>query len=141
MAETITYLGVTESELRRTSGGHRLIGLADQRRLFPHRGTMRLDAEALVLGDWRSISRTTIETAVVSFTVAYTRFMAGGSRGNSPSLGFLGSLGKPLILTLRDEDRIYLLLGFRWWTGINQARARAPEIQRWITGTTSGGTQ
>jgi len=64
--------------------------------------------------------------------------MAGGSRGNSPSLGFLGSLGKPLVLTLADEDTIYLLLGFRWWTGTNQARAWAPEIQRWITGTSSG---
>ncbi len=51
--------------------------------------------------------------AELSFTDAYTKVMAGGSRGNSPSLGFLGSLGKPVMLTLADEDRIYLLLGFR----------------------------
>ncbi len=135
MVETITYLGATESELRRAPGARRLIGLANQRRLFPHRGTMRLEADALALEAWRSIPRTTIATAKGSFTDAYTRLMAGGSRGNSPSLGFLGRLGKPLILTLADEDRIYLLLGFRWWTGINQARVWAPVIQRWITGT------
>jgi len=138
MLTTISYLGATESELRQAPGARRLVGLADQRRLFPHRGTMRLEPEALVLEDWRSIPRTAIETVEVIFTDAYTRFMAGGSRGNSPSLGFLGSLGKPLILTLADEDRIYLLLGFRWWTGTNQARSCAPEIQRWITGTSGG---
>ncbi len=138
MVETITYLGATESELRRAPGARRLIGLADQRRLFPHRGTMRLGSETLELDDWQTIPRTTIQKAELSFTDAYTRFMAGGSRGNSPSLGFLGSLGKPLVLTLADEDRIYLLLGFRWWTGTNQARAWAPEIQRWITGISGG---
>lgn len=138
MDKTITYLGATESELRQASGGRRLIGLADQRRLFPHHGTMRLESEALVLEDWRSIRpRTTIEKAEVSFSDAFTRFMAGGSRGNSPSLGFLGSLRKPLILTLAAEDRIYLLLGFRWWTGINRARIWAPEIQCWLADTTS----
>lgn len=136
MVETITYLGATESELRRASGARRLIGFADQRRLFPHRGTMRLEPETLVLEGWRKIPRTTIMRTELSFTDAYTRVMAGGSRGNSPSLGFLGSLGKPVILTPADEDRIYLLLGFRWWTGTNQARAWAPMIRRWITGAT-----
>ncbi len=91
-----------------------------------------------MLEGWRSIPRAAVGTAEASFTDAYTRFIAGGSRGNAPSLGFLGSLGKPLILTLADEDAIYLLLGFRWWTGINQARVWAPKLRRWITGTTSG---
>lgn len=64
MAETITYLGAIESELRRAPRARQLVGLADQRRLFVHRGTMRLEAEALVLEGWREIPRATIERAL-----------------------------------------------------------------------------
>ena len=133
----ISYRGATETELRQLTALRRLRALGDQRRLFPHHGTMRLEPDMLALGDWREIPRTTITRAEVTFTAAYTRFMAGGIRGNAASLGLFGSLGKPLVLSLRDEDPIYLLLEFRWWLGTNQARNLALPIRQWLTGANS----
>lgn len=132
-----TYLGATDTELRQLSRPRRVRGLGDQRSLFPYQGLMQLQADALVLGGWREISRAAITGIDVAFTDAYTRFMAGGIRGNAASFGLFGSLGKPLILTLRDDEPVYLLLEFRWWAGTNQARKRAPSIERWLDGQSS----
>ena len=131
--EASDYIGATATELRQMTGARRLRGLADQRTLFPHQGTLRLEPDTLVLEGWQRIPRTQVQRAEVTFTSAYTRFMAGGIRGNAGSLGLFGSLGKPLVLTIEDDESVYLLLGYRWWLGTNQARRRAPAIQRWIT--------
>jgi len=94
---------------------------------------MRLESDALILDGWRPIPRSAITAVNVTFTDAYTRFMAGGIRGNAASFGLFGGLGKPLILTLRDNERLYLLLEFRWWLGTNQAHKLAPSIQTWLS--------
>ena len=127
-----SYLGATESELRDTPLSRRLSGYSDQRVLFPHAGQLRLEPRALVLSDWRVIPRATITGVPLTFTDAYRRGQAAGVRGNGPSFGFLGNLGKPLVLSLRDDEPVYLLIGFRWLTGVNQARRWAPLLRSWI---------
>jgi hypothetical protein len=129
----IRYHGATETELRQLSQARRFWGLSDQSTLFPHQGQMRLGPDRLELEGWRDIPRSAITRIDVAFTDAYTRLMAGGVRaGNAASFGLFGGLGKPLILTLRDDDPVYLLLAFRWWLGTNQAHNFAPTIQRWL---------
>jgi hypothetical protein len=135
--DAVNYIGATESELRQLTGARRLPGLADQRTLFPHQGILRLEPDALVLGGWQRVPRTRIRQAEVTFTSAYTRFTAGGIRGNASSLGLFGSLGKPVVLIIEDDEPIYLLLEYRWSLGTNQARRLAPEIQRWLARRTS----
>ncbi|HVC23337.1 MAG TPA: hypothetical protein VNH82_07945 [Candidatus Dormibacteraeota bacterium] len=72
----------------------------------------------------------------LTFTDAYSRWMASGVRGGRySSFGLFGSLGKPLVLHLNGEDSIYLLIDFRWLTGINSARAWAPRFTSWAAGT------
>jgi hypothetical protein len=77
------YLGATEGELLSVSAGRRFLGYQNQQVLFPHRGPLRLEPQALVLG-------------------------------------------------LDGEDPVYLLIDFRWFTGINQARRWAPVLQEWL---------
>jgi hypothetical protein len=67
----------------------------------------------------------------LTFTDAYRRGQAAGIRGNNASFGLFGNLGKPLVLRLHDGEPVYLLIGFRWLTGINQARRWAPLLQTW----------
>jgi hypothetical protein len=52
MCRQVNYLGATETELRTSTNMSRLWGLADQRRLFPHHGIVRLEPEAMVLEGW-----------------------------------------------------------------------------------------
>jgi len=110
-SQTIPYLGASESELGETSVPRRIMSFVDQRKLFSHSGTLMLKPDALVLQGWREIPKATIENVTLTFTEVYTRMAAGGARGNYPSLGWLGSLGKPLVLDLRGEQRIYLPAG------------------------------
>lgn len=131
-SQSIAYLGATESELGENSVPRRIMGFVDQRKLFSHCGTLMLKPDALVLQGWREIPKATIENVTLTFTEVYTRMAAGGARGNYPSLGWLASLGKPLVLGLHGEQRIYLLLDFRWWSGINQSRIWAPLLQGWL---------
>lgn len=136
------YLGATQDELRSVRGPARLAAMSDQQRLFPHQGTIELREEALLLEDWRSIRRDVIAKVELTFTDAYTRWMAGGARGGRyASFGLFGSLGKPLVLSLVDDgdrdDPIYLLIDFRWFSGINQARRWFPAISRWVEQGTS----
>ncbi len=130
--QSIPYLGASESELAGASAPRRFVGFADQRKLFPHSGFLLLTPDAMVLQGWRDIPRGAIDNVALIFTQSYTRFTAGGIRGQSPSLGFLGSFGKPLVVDLRGEERIYLLIRFRWWTGINQSRLWAPRLEQWL---------
>jgi hypothetical protein len=126
------YLGATESELLGASLSRQLFGYADQRVLFPHDGQLLLQPQQLVLTNWGVIPRMAITSVDVTFTSAYTRGQAGGIRGNASSLGIFGSLGKPLVLGLRDSEPVYLLIDFRFFSGINQARRWAPLLHDWL---------
>ena len=126
------YLGATESELREAPLSRRIYGYGDQRALFPHAGQLHLEPQALVLGDWRVLGRAAITSVELTFTDVYRRGQAAGVRGNGPSLGFIGSLGKPLVLGLADGEPVYLLIDFRYFTGVNQARRWAPILRDWI---------
>ncbi len=126
-----SYLGATEGELLGASLARRLAAYSDQRRLFPHEGILQLTQHALVLGGWRVIPREAVASVRLTFTGAYRRSQAAGIRGNNASFGLFGSLGKPLVLSLHDDEPVYLLIGFRWFTGINQARRWAPLLGTW----------
>jgi hypothetical protein len=127
------YNGATESELRASRASGRINWLSDQRLLFPHTGRLSVESEALVLGDWWTIPKADITDAQARFTEAYGRAQAAGVRGgNVASFGLFGSLGKPLVLTLRNDEPIYLLIGFRYFTGVTQARRWAPLLRDWI---------
>jgi len=80
----------------------------------------------------RMIPRAAISRADLMVTSAYTRGQAAGARGNAASFGLFGILGKPLVLGIDGEDPVYLLIDFRWFTGINQARCWAPVLQQWL---------
>jgi hypothetical protein len=126
-----SYLGATEGELLGVSLARRLAAYSDQRRLFPHEGILQLTQRALVLGGWRVIPREAVASVRLTFTDAYRRRQAAGIRGNNTSFGLFGNLGKPLVLSLHDYEPVYLLIGFRWFTGINQARRWAPLLGMW----------
>ena len=126
-----SYLGATEGELLGAPLARRLAAYSDQRRLFPHQGTLQLTQRTLVLGGWRVIPREAVASVRLTFTDAYRRSQAAGLRGNNASLGLFGSLGKPLVLGLHDDEPVYLLIGFRWFSGINQARRWAPLLGTW----------
>jgi hypothetical protein len=125
------YLGATEGELLGAPLTRRLLAYSDQRRLFPHQGPLELTPRGLVLGGWRVIRREAVAGVRLAFTDAYRRSQAAGIRGNNASFGLFGDLGKPLVLDLRDDEPVYLLVGFRWFTGINQARRWAPVLRTW----------
>lgn len=127
-----TYLGATEGELRDVPMARRLWGYNNQRVLFPHSGRLRLEPRSLVLGGWRVIPKAAIADVCLTFTPAYRRGQAAGVRGNGASLGLFGSLGKPLVLTLRDDQPIYLLIDFGYFWGVNAARRWAPLLRGWL---------
>lgn len=128
-----TYLGATEAELRGVRRFARLAAMSDQRRLFPHQGTIQLRQDTLLLQHWRAIPRERLASVELTFTTGYSRWMAGGIRGGrNASLGLFGSLGKPLVLRALDSDPVYLLIDFRWLSGINDARRWLPTISEWL---------
>lgn len=131
------YLGATEGELLGAPMARRLAAYSDQRRLFPHQGPLQLTPNTLVLGGWRVIRREAVADVRLTFTGAYRRSQAAGVRGNNASFGLFGDLGKPLVLDLHDDEPVYLLIGFRWFTGINQARRWAPVLRAWSYGEVS----
>jgi hypothetical protein len=126
-----SYLGATEGELLGAPLGRRFLAYSDQRLLFPHQGILRLTPSTLELGGWRVIRREAVASVRLTFTEAYRRGQAAGIRGNNASFGLFGDLGKPLVLDLHDDEPVYLLIGFRWFTGINQARRWAPVLLTW----------
>ena len=126
-----SYLGATEGELLGASLARHLAAYSDQRRLFPHQGALQLTQRALVLGGWRVIRREAVAGVRLTFTDAYRRGQAAGIRGNYASFGLFGDLGKPIVLDLYDDEPVYLLIEFRWFTGINQARRWAPLLLTW----------
>lgn len=127
----VSYRGGAEDELRAGSRAKRVLALADQRRLFPHQGVLELGEDVIVLGGWRQLTREQVTGVELTFTATYSRLLAAGARGNSPSFGAFGSLGKPLVLEVVGEEPVYLLLGYTWWSGINQNRKWYPRIVAW----------
>lgn len=138
VAESARYLGATESELRGASALRRFFGLGVQRLRFPHRGELRLERDRLVLGGWLELRRDQVERVSLEFTDAWTRFQAGGVRGGFPSLGLLGSLGKPLVLARRDAEPLYLLVDYGLISGISRNRQWFPRLRRWLAGEAPG---
>ena len=126
-----SYLGATEGELLGAPVARRLAAYSDQRRLFPHQGALQLTPRTLVLGGWRLIRREAVAGVRLTFTDAYRRSQAAGIRGNYASFGLFGDLGKPIVLDLHEDEPVYLLIEFRWFTGINQARRWAPLLRTW----------
>ena len=127
------YYGATAEELRTRSAGRLLLGFLDQRRLFPHHGRLWVEAERLTLESWTEVPRRAVERIALEFTPAYTRFQAGGGRGTFPSLGALGTWGKPLLIGRTEgAPPLYLLLGFHWITGVTQNPAWYERLSRWL---------
>jgi hypothetical protein len=128
------YRGATEDELRLAGNAKRALALADQSLLFPHQGLFELRDDTMVLGDWRTIARSQVTGVDLAFTAVYSRWLAAGARGNYPSFGAFGSLGKPLIVRIVDGAPLYLLLEFSRLTGINRNRKWYPLVVGWLNG-------
>jgi len=137
---TVSYRAATEDELTGASGPTRVLALAAQGRLFPHQGTLELHQGVMDLSGWRRLTPEEVTNVSLTFTTAYTRWQAAGARGNYPSFGAFGNLGKPLVLDIADEAPLYLLLGYRWWSGVNQNRRWYPILAAWLTDRGTEGT-
>lgn len=132
---TNKFYGASETELRAASTVRRGVALVDQTRLFPHRGRVRLQGRELVLEEWQTIDRSQIVGLALTYTDAYGRFTAGGSRGQFPSLGFFGGWGKPVVIDRADgAEQIYLLINYNKVTGVNQARHWFHRLEGWLEG-------
>ncbi len=127
----VAYLGASEDELRAVRKPKRVLAMADQRQLFPHHGTLTVTSDALNLEGWMTLTPAEVTSVELTFTPLYSRWLAAGVRGRNASFGLFGSLGKPLILSVHAERAAYLLIDFHWFTGVNKARAWAPQIARW----------
>lgn len=133
MAGITKYHGATESELRSLSTGEKFAGLFAQQRLFPHSDTLRLETDRLILGSWLEVTRETVESFELEFTDAYSRFLAAGVRGSWATLGWIGDLGKPLIVRRTDNrEPLYLLVEFRWLLGTTHNRRWYERLNRWL---------
>ncbi len=126
------YLGATGEELDSARTSKRLVAMLDQRRLFPHRGSLSLEPDAIVLGGWRDIARSQVTGVELRFTTSYSRWSAAGNRGGWPSVGWVGNLGAPLVIGLQDEPPLYMLIGFTWWSGINENRSWLQRLTGWL---------
>lgn len=126
--------GATEDELTGASGPTRVVALGAQGRLFPHQGTLELELHPGVMNltGWRRLTPDGVPNVSLTFTTAYTRWQAAGTRGNYPSFGAFANLGKPLVLELADEAPLYLLPGYRWWSGVNQNHRWYPILASWL---------
>jgi len=88
----------------------------------------------LVLDGWRDIAKDEVGGVRRTFTDAYNRVEAGGTRGQFPSLGFLGHFGKPLIIDTRgDEDPVYLLLDYHRVLGSTSNKAWEARLRDWLS--------
>ena len=128
MSVSDSYRGATEGELLGAPLARRVSADSDQRRLFPHQRPLQLAPRTLVLGGWRVIRREAVANVRLTFTDAYRRSQAAGIRGNNTSFGLFAGLGEPHVPDLHDEP-VSLLIGFRWFTGINQAGRRTPVLR------------
>ena len=129
---TVAYLGASEDELLTARTSRRVLAMADQRLLFPHRGALELSADTIDLAGWRTLTPAQVTSVELKFTATYPRWLAAGIRGRNPSLGWFASLGKPLVVGVDNEAPLYLLLGFTWWSGTNQNRKWFARLVAWL---------
>jgi len=127
-----SYLAATVSELQRVKTLTRIIALANQRVLFPHRGELEMSTDALSFENWRTITATDLRSVTQEFIPEYGRFLAGGVRGGFPSLGIAKRTGAPLILNLSDGEQIVLMIGYKVFSGISQNSSWLPALQEFI---------
>lgn len=62
------------------------------------------------------------------------RALTASGPSGTPTFGLFGNLGKPLVLGIDGDAPVYLLIDFRWFTGINQARRWEPVLREWLSG-------
>lgn len=123
-----SYLGATTAELQRNSVRRRLVGLVNQKLLFPHRGAVALADDRIELCGWRTVRRGDVVAVERGFIPEYGRVAAGGLRGGFPSFGFIESIGAPLVIRLRSGSSIVLLVGYTWWSGASKNRSWKPAV-------------
>ncbi|MFK3671439.1 hypothetical protein ACI2IX_14830 [Leifsonia aquatica] len=124
------YLAATAEELKKARSSQRLAAIANQRVLFPHSGSIELTAEALTLGEWKTLQPRDVVHVAQEFIPEYNRFAAGGARGGFPSLGALKRTGAPLIVDLRTGERIVLLVGFEVLSGVTKNSSWVKPLQK-----------
>jgi hypothetical protein len=122
-----SYRGATEEELLGAPLARRVSAGSDQWRLLPRQRPPQLAPRTLVLGGWRVIRSEAVANVRLTLTDAYRRSQAAGIRGNNARFGLFAGLGEPLVPDLHDEH-VSLLIGFRWFTGINQAGRWTPVL-------------
>lgn len=126
------FCAATVDELRNASAARRWTALVDQRRLFPHRGSIELTADHLDLGTWRRLYPADIRGVSVDYVPEFSRFAAGGTRGGFPSFGNIRKLGAPLILDLASAERLVILIDYTLWSGTNKAASWEPAIRGFL---------
>lgn len=124
-----TFHAATADELRKTTALRRLWAIVDQRVLFAHRGEIELSEGLLRLGSWKSLTPDDVLDVSMGYLPEYGRFAAGGARGGFPSFGVFKRLGAPLILDLRTGERIFVLIGFTWWSGTTKDTDWLPALK------------
>jgi hypothetical protein len=129
-----TFHAATAPELQAHGALRRASALVDQRRLFPHHGEIVLSGDRLRLGSWRTLAPSDVTDVSHRFPDGYGRFAAGGARGGFPSLGAIGRGGAPLVLDLATGERIVLLVGFRWLSGLTRDADWLPVLRDFASG-------
>lgn len=128
------YLAVTASELKFATVPQRYAAVADASLLFPHSGSIEVTPGALVLHGWRTLRPNDIAIVSRAYIPEYDRFTAGGIRAGFPSLGAVRRAGAPLLLDLRNRERIVLLVGYDVVSGVTSNSSWLVALQRFITG-------
>lgn len=128
------YLAATAAELGLSVVPLRFAAVADANLLFPHSGEAELTPEALVLHGWRTLETREISVVSLAFIPEYNRFTAGGSRVGFPSLGSVRRAGAPLVLDLRNYERIVLIVGYEVMLGVTKNDSWLAALRRLING-------
>ncbi|MFJ4629232.1 hypothetical protein [Streptomyces sp. NPDC088847] len=120
------YVGATADELRAKTGADRVSAGVSQKVLFQRRGTITLDGDRLVLGQWDGSTDLTLRRADITavearFTRLYGRFLGG-----------LLNAGKPLILDTTTVGQVYLLIDRKEFMETTRDRAWERHITAWL---------
>ncbi|MFJ2161411.1 hypothetical protein [Streptomyces sp. NPDC087856] len=120
------YVGATADELRAKTGADRVSAGVSQKVLFQRRGTITLDGDRLVLGQWNGSTDLTLRRADITavetrFTKLYGRFLGG-----------LLNAGKPLILDTTTVGQVYLLIDRKEFMETTRDREWERHITAWL---------
>ncbi len=126
-----TFYGATAEELKQKREAVGWRAWFDQRLLFPHHGEVILESRKLILNSWLTLNPEEITNLRLEFTPLYPRSLAGGVRGQFPSLGIF-SAGRPLILETVPVGEIYLLIGYKWLWGTTQNAKWLTMLSNWL---------